>query len=83
MAIAYPHFAVSEAHAVVESPEQMLPSAASPPCLAVALTQDDLKRIAAYKAVEHLKSGMVVGLGTGSTAKHAWTVLRSCYVRGS
>ncbi|CAN8235610.1 unnamed protein product [Cochlearia groenlandica] len=35
------------------------------------LTQEDLKRIAAYKAVEFVKSGMVVGLGTGSTAKHA------------
>ncbi|KAJ0231976.1 ribose-5-phosphate isomerase 1 [Hirschfeldia incana] len=34
-------------------------------------TQDDLKRLAAYKAVEYVKSGMVVGLGTGSTAKHA------------
>ncbi|EYU30435.1 hypothetical protein MIMGU_mgv1a026897mg, partial [Erythranthe guttata] len=30
-----------------------------------------LKKIAAYKAVEHVRSGMVVGLGTGSTAKHA------------
>jgi len=37
----------------------------------VDLTQDELKRIAAYKAVEMVESGMVVGLGTGSTAKHA------------
>ncbi|KAJ8770283.1 hypothetical protein K2173_012753 [Erythroxylum novogranatense] len=37
----------------------------------VILTQDDLKKIAAYKAVEFVESGMVVGLGTGSTAKHA------------
>ncbi|RYQ81003.1 hypothetical protein Ahy_Scaffold1g107029 isoform C [Arachis hypogaea] len=35
------------------------------------LTQDDLKKIAAYKAVEYIESGMVLGLGTGSTAKHA------------
>ncbi|XP_068643621.1 probable ribose-5-phosphate isomerase 2 [Aristolochia californica] len=35
------------------------------------LTQDDLKRIAANEAVEFVESGMVVGLGTGSTAKHA------------
>ncbi|KAG9449070.1 hypothetical protein H6P81_009035 [Aristolochia fimbriata] len=35
------------------------------------LTLDDLKRIAAYEAVEFVESGMVVGLGTGSTAKHA------------
>ncbi|OMO88101.1 Ribose 5-phosphate isomerase, type A [Corchorus olitorius] len=40
----------------------------SPP---VVLTQDELKRIAAYKAVEFVESGMVLGLGTGSTAKHA------------
>lgn len=37
----------------------------------VVLTQDELKRIAAYKAVEMVESGMVIGLGTGSTAKHA------------
>ena len=32
---------------------------------------DDLKRQAAEKAVEFVRSGMVVGLGTGSTAVHA------------
>uniref|UniRef100_A0A2P2PJA6 ribose-5-phosphate isomerase n=1 Tax=Rhizophora mucronata TaxID=61149 RepID=A0A2P2PJA6_RHIMU len=32
------------------------------------LTQDDLKNRAAEKAVEYVKSGMVLGLGTGSTA---------------
>lgn len=37
----------------------------------VILTQDELKKIAAYKAVEFVESGMVLGLGTGSTAKHA------------
>lgn len=31
---------------------------------------DALKRAAALKAVEYVKDGMVVGLGTGSTAKH-------------
>lgn len=36
-----------------------------------ALTQDELKKIAAFKAVEFVKSGMIVGLGTGSTASHA------------
>ncbi|PWA68676.1 Ribose 5-phosphate isomerase, type A [Artemisia annua] len=35
------------------------------------LTQDELKKIAAYKAVEFVESNMVLGLGTGSTAKHA------------
>ncbi|CAA3024639.1 probable ribose-5-phosphate isomerase 3, chloroplastic [Olea europaea subsp. europaea] len=33
-----------------------------------ALIQDDLKKLAADKAVEYVKSGMVLGLGTGSTA---------------
>lgn len=31
---------------------------------------DELKRQAALKAVEYVRDGMVVGLGTGSTAKH-------------
>lgn len=30
----------------------------------------DQKKIAGYKAAEYVKDGMVVGLGTGSTAKH-------------
>ncbi|KAL6989804.1 putative ribose-5-phosphate isomerase 3, chloroplastic [Sarracenia purpurea var. burkii] len=46
------------------SPIKALSSPApSPP-----LTQDDLKKIAADKAVEYVRSGMVLGLGTGSTA---------------
>ncbi|VFQ85918.1 unnamed protein product [Cuscuta campestris] len=35
------------------------------------LTQDALKKIAAEKAVGYVKSGMVLGLGTGSTAAFA------------
>ncbi|KAF7015663.1 hypothetical protein CFC21_029445 [Triticum aestivum] len=38
---------------------------------ATALTQDDLKRLAAVRAVEQVQSGMVLGLGTGSTAAFA------------
>jgi hypothetical protein len=38
---------------------------------AMALSQDELKQQAAFKAVEYIKSGMVVGLGTGSTAAFA------------
>ncbi|KAG8366706.1 hypothetical protein BUALT_Bualt17G0107300 [Buddleja alternifolia] len=57
--------------ATVEPPTLMVPAAAPPPPASLVLTQDDLKKIAAYKAVEHVKSGMVLGLGTGSTAKHA------------
>ncbi|CAM0905493.1 unnamed protein product [Alopecurus aequalis] len=38
---------------------------------ATALTQDDLKRLAAVRAVEQVESGMVLGLGTGSTAAFA------------
>jgi ribose 5-phosphate isomerase A len=34
-------------------------------------TQDELKQKAAVKAVEYVKSGMVVGLGTGSTTEFA------------
>lgn len=38
---------------------------------AAALAQDDLKRLAAVRAVEQVQSGMVLGLGTGSTAAFA------------
>ena len=34
-------------------------------------TQDELKQEAAFRAVEFVKSGMVIGLGSGSTAKFA------------
>ncbi|GFP83497.1 probable ribose-5-phosphate isomerase 2 [Phtheirospermum japonicum] len=47
----------------VAFPHFLAPETLTPP--------DDLKKIAAYKAVEHVESGMVIGLGTGSTAKHA------------
>ncbi|PKU59055.1 putative ribose-5-phosphate isomerase [Dendrobium catenatum] len=40
--------------------------APTPP--ATVLSQDDLKKLSAVKAVEYVKSGMVLGLGTGSTA---------------
>lgn len=32
---------------------------------------DELKKMAALKAIEKIKDGMIVGLGTGSTAAHA------------
>lgn len=35
------------------------------------ISQDEQKKLAGYKAVEFLKDGMIVGLGTGSTAKWA------------
>jgi ribose 5-phosphate isomerase A len=31
---------------------------------------DELKRQAAGRALEHVRDGMKLGLGTGSTAKH-------------
>ncbi len=34
-------------------------------------TQEELKKEAALKAVDFVKSGMIVGLGTGSTTKYA------------
>ncbi|KAK9908930.1 hypothetical protein WJX75_004851 [Coccomyxa subellipsoidea] len=37
----------------------------------VKLSQDELKQQAAWKAVEYVKSGMKLGLGTGSTAAFA------------
>lgn len=36
---------------------------------------DSLKKAAALKAVEFVRDGMIVGLGTGSTAKHMVTAL--------
>ncbi|KAL5216508.1 hypothetical protein ABZP36_007909 [Zizania latifolia] len=38
---------------------------------AAVVTQEELKRVAAYRAVEMVESGMTLGLGTGSTAAHA------------
>lgn len=37
--------------------------------------QERLKRLAAERAVEFVESGMVLGLGTGSTARHVLEVL--------
>src|SRR5436305_4956735 len=34
------------------------------------VTMDELKREAAARALEHVRDGMKLGLGTGSTAKH-------------
>ncbi|GAA0169761.1 isomerase [Lithospermum erythrorhizon] len=44
------------------------PSSFSIKAVSTPLTQDDLKKLAADKAVEYVKSGMKLGLGTGSTA---------------
>jgi ribose 5-phosphate isomerase A len=41
---------------------------------------DSLKKSAALKAVEYVRDGMIVGLGTGSTAKHVVAALGE-YVR--
>ncbi|KAK9691745.1 hypothetical protein RND81_09G216600 [Saponaria officinalis] len=43
----------------------------STPTPSPTLTQDQLKQLAAEKAVDSVKSGMVLGLGTGSTAAFA------------
>lgn len=69
--MAVPFIGSSKSAAVVpsSSSQSLSPSlAARPPLI---LTQDELKKIAAYKAVESVESGMVLGLGTGSTARHA------------
>ncbi|XP_022990542.1 probable ribose-5-phosphate isomerase 2 [Cucurbita maxima] len=68
MAIPYlPKFIASDTSSMVGP--LLAPSSAplSPPIF----TQDDFKKAAAYKAVEFVHSGMVLGLGTGSTARHA------------
>ncbi|CAL0311262.1 unnamed protein product [Lupinus luteus] len=46
------------------------------------LTQDDLKKLAADKAVDYVKSGMVLGLGTGSTAAFVVAKLGSLIASG-
>ncbi|KAF5795349.1 putative ribose-5-phosphate isomerase [Helianthus annuus] len=46
------------------------------------LTQDDLKKLAADKAVEYVKSGMVLGLGTGSTAAFVVAKIGELYASG-
>ncbi len=35
-----------------------------------AMTQDEMKKAAAEAALEYVESGMIVGIGTGSTANH-------------
>ncbi|KAJ3694384.1 hypothetical protein LUZ60_009864 [Juncus effusus] len=40
------------------------------PLIPSELNQEEMKRVAAYQAAEMVKSNMVVGLGTGSTAAH-------------
>lgn len=53
---------------ILRTPSRLSIKALSAPSPSPALTQDDLKRLAAEKAVEYVQSGMVLGLGTGSTA---------------
>ena len=64
MARAYDPLFITSDNSPIDVPS---PSSSS----SMTLTQDELKRIAAYKAVDFVKSNMVLGLGTGSTAKHA------------
>lgn len=45
-------------------------------------SQDDLKRISAHHAVDLVESGMVIGLGTGSTAAYALDRLGELIRRG-
>lgn len=54
--------------ATFNSPRYLSIKAFSAPSPVQPLTQDDLKKLAADKAVEYVRSGMVLGLGTGSTA---------------
>jgi len=45
-------------------------------------SSDTLKRAAAEEAVKQIKDGMIVGLGTGSTAKHAVDVIGQRVAQG-
>ncbi|GMH20321.1 hypothetical protein Nepgr_022162 [Nepenthes gracilis] len=71
MSIPCTHFISSENSSLENGILMGASSPISPPIPAAVLTQDELKKIAAYKAVEYVESNMVIGLGTGSTAKHA------------
>ncbi|KAL3501847.1 hypothetical protein ACH5RR_036296 [Cinchona calisaya] len=71
MAIAYPHYLTSKNEPKSVDPLMVSPQPSPSSRGGVCLSQDELKKIAAYKAVEFVQSGMVLGLGTGSTAKHA------------
>jgi ribose 5-phosphate isomerase A len=44
--------------------------------------RDHLKRLAAYRAVEEIEDGMILGLGTGSTAAHVLERLSERVARG-
>ena len=55
-------------HSLVSNAAVRLP----PISMATSLSQDELKKMVGYKAVDdYVKSGMVIGLGTGSTAAFA------------
>ncbi|KAJ6839480.1 putative ribose-5-phosphate isomerase 1 [Iris pallida] len=54
-----------------------------PPPTPTPPSQDDLKRVAAHRAVELVESGMVLGLGTGSTAIHALDRIADLLRRGT
>ena len=47
------------------------------------IDREEQKRAAAERAVDHVESGMKLGLGTGSTAKHVLDVLHESYTIGS
>ncbi|KAF6163523.1 hypothetical protein GIB67_002528 [Kingdonia uniflora] len=67
MEISFPPLIFSNGDSFAVLSKEM--SLSSPPN--VVLTQEDLKRLAAYKAVAFVESGMVIGLGTGSTTAFA------------
>merc|ERR1719261_1854317 len=79
------------AFAGIASRGWLLPSASISPsfntrnaAVKMALSQDELKKMVGYKAVDdYVKSGMVVGLGTGSTAAFAVERLGECLKEGT
>lgn len=63
-----PATARAVARAPVRTPSTRTRATARP---VMALSQDELKKQAAWQAVDYVKSGMKLGLGTGSTAAFA------------
>lgn len=72
MAVAFSKFKPSSVETILSS---LSPTS-------VVLTEDELKKIVANKAVELFNLAMVVGLGTVSTAKHAVDEISELFHQG-
>jgi ribose 5-phosphate isomerase A len=65
-------FLLASSSAFLHSPHTAFRSRTTTLAMSTSLSQDELKQMVGYKAVDdYVRSGMVVGLGTGSTAYFA------------